>query len=157
MRCLERRARFVIYSVDFIEDEERISARADRLKGLLCDRLIFSDLGIARVEDVKQKVGFARFLERRTERGDELMREPPNKTHRIGDEDLRRRLRLEDADRGLKGREERIFDIDLASRERAEERGFSGVRIPNERYLRQRFSMRSLRRPRLTQALELAL
>ncbi len=139
-----------VEQVDLVEHKQaRALAGADLLERLL-DGLLH-DLGLllgrGSVEHVREQVGAARLLERRTEGVDELVRELCDEADGVGQQvpapaqTQRARGRVERV-------EQAVANADLRAGKRVQERRLAGVGVADERDRRQRRRARARRAAR---------
>ena len=86
------------------------------------------------VDDVQQQRGLERLVERRAERGDQVVRQLLDEADRVRDQDARPGLRLQRAHGGVERREELVRDQHLAAGERAHQRRLAGVGVADQRH-----------------------
>ena len=92
---------------------------------------------VARVDDVEEQIGVGRLLERRAERGEEILRQIADEADGVGDDDLAIAVPgpadLEVARARVERGEELVLGEDLRAGERVEQRALAGVRVADDR------------------------
>ena len=91
-----------------------------------------SQRSIAGVRDMEEKVGLPHVEERRLEALDEVVRELPDESDGVGEEERLSAGGLDAARRRIEGREEAVALEDRASRDPVEERRFARVRVADD-------------------------
>ena len=83
---------------------------------------------------MQQEIGVPQFFERGLERLDEIRRQLADEADGVGEQDLPLKLRQpETARRRVQRIEKAVVRRDVRARQTVEHRGFSGVRVPDER------------------------
>src|SRR4051812_28794899 len=133
---LQRKERLLIEQIDLVEDQQSWPvANPELLEHLLDDDALLLPRRLARVDDVEEEIRFCRLLERRAERGDEVMRQLPDESDGVGDEYLRL-AHVDLARERVEGGEEPVLDEHvLAARKAGKDRRLARVRVPDERRL----------------------
>jgi len=88
---------------------------------------------VRRVDHVQHEIGGARFLERRPERRDQVMRQLPDEADGIGEPEPVPSADVDLAREGVQCGEQTILHEDVAAREGAQEARLPGVGIADER------------------------
>ena len=98
------------------------------------DLCLLFPVGRGNVNDVQQQIGVLQLLQRGLERLDEIRRQLADEADGIGKQDLPLQLRQpETARRRIQRIEKAVVRRDVRAGQPVEHRGFSGVRIPDER------------------------
>jgi hypothetical protein len=105
------------------------------------------DIGCPDIDDMEQKIRFAQLFQSGAKGPEQFVGEIPDKSDRIGNDDLSILGKTKSATGGIQGLEHPIIRRHLAPREDVEESGFSGIRIADQRQNRQ--AMPSPARPTL--------
>ncbi len=71
---------------------------------------------VSGVDDVQEQVGVLRLLERRAERGEEILRQVADEADRVGDDDLALAREAEAPRAGVERREELVLGEHVAAR-----------------------------------------
>jgi len=90
-------------------------------------------LRVAKIDDVDEEVCELHLLERGLERLDDRVREFADESDRVGEKDFLVVRERDLAGRRVEGGEKLVHREHSSSREAVEERGFSGVRVADER------------------------
>ena len=91
-------------------------------------------IAVTGIDEVQNQVGFARLLQRRTERRDQLVRQVPDEAHRVGQHDGASVGQFEAADRRVQRREKLVLDVDARIGERIEQGRLAGIRVAHQRH-----------------------
>ena len=135
--ALELRREFE--SIDLIEDFDLRESAGTHLyqhRVHLLDALVASR--IARIDDVQQQRRFARFGQRRLERGHEFVGQFANEADRIGDDDRRSARQRDSTHERIERSEQLIGDVGVCASQRSEQRRLASVRVTDESHRRNR-------------------
>ena len=88
---------------------------------------------VGRVDDVEEQRGVDDLVERRAERLDELVREPPHEADGVGREDRLAAREVHLPDGRVEGGEETVLDEHVGVRQPVQQRRLPGVRVADER------------------------
>ena len=94
------------------------------------------DLRRACIEEVNEKIRLRRFFERGLERLDETMRQLADEADRVREQQRLVRGERDFARRRAERGEELVLDEHIGASEAAEQRGFSGIRVADDRAIR---------------------
>jgi hypothetical protein len=132
---LERREVGVLHRVGLVEDvQHRTVERAELLEHLVDHEPVLLPHGVARVDHVQQQVGVLDLLERRAERGDEVVGELADEPHRVGEERVERLTSDDLARERVERGEQPVLDEHVARpAQPAQHRRLAGVRVAHER------------------------
>ena len=94
--------------------------------------MVLFEIRTGDIDDVYQEIGHDDFLERRFERVHEVVREPANEAHRIGDEQLLVAPEYKLTRRRIEGRKQLVGGEDLRAGQRVEQGGLARVGVADD-------------------------
>ena len=129
--------------VDLVVDQNgRHVVGLDVVKHGIHFRDLFFTHGRRSIHHVKQKVGMNRFVKRRLEGFNQLVRKPPDEAHRIGSDNRFLVVQPELSRRRVERGEKLVGGVGLCARQLIEERRLPGIGIARQRH-RDRIASRS--------------
>ena len=121
------------HAIAFVQDRDaRNGIQIQRLKNAVdCPDLLI-DIGRGGIYHMEQEVGITEFVQGRAKGADQVLGKVPDKPDRIGDDDLPVVREAQAAAGGVERFKKPVLRGDLAVGQGVKQRGFSGVRIPDD-------------------------
>ena len=121
-------------AVGLVQDEDRrMVGQLELVEDLLDGADLLLGLRARRVDHVQEQVGLARLLERGLERGDQRVRQVPDESDGVGEQDLPAAAEPPATGAGVEGGEELVLDEDAGVGQGIHEGALAGVGVADER------------------------